>query len=92
MVSMKFPQNIHMAVCTLTASVFFVLACNLRFWQTFIEATGGFLSRNIPLYAATFLILVLIFNAALTSVPHIQSLSLVRAARFPAGGIEPMRA
>ena len=33
-----------------------------------------------------------VFNAALTSVPHIQSLSLVWAARFPAGGIEPMRA
>jgi hypothetical protein len=31
-------------------------------------------------------------NAALTSVPRIQSLSLARAARFPAGGIEPMRA
>src|SRR5262249_55410877 len=32
------------------------------------------------------------FNADLTSAPHIQSLSLVWAARFPAGGIDPMRA
>jgi hypothetical protein len=32
------------------------------------------------------------FKADLTSIPHIQSLRLVRAVRFPAGGIEPMRA
>ena len=63
---MKFPQSMNVAVCTLVASVFFVVACNLRFWHTFIEATGGFLPRNIPLYLATFLILVLLFNALLT--------------------------
>jgi len=56
----------NMAVCTLAASLFFVLACNLRFWRTFVEATGGFLPGNIPLYLATFLILVLLFNALLT--------------------------
>lgn len=63
---MKFTQQMNVAVCTLAASVFFVLACNLRFWRTFVEATGGFLPRNIPLYAATFLILVLVLNSLLT--------------------------
>jgi len=63
---MKFPLRMDVAACTLAASVFFVLACNLRFWQTFFEATGGFQARNLPLYAATFLILVLVLNAMLT--------------------------
>jgi lipid A ethanolaminephosphotransferase len=63
---MRFTQQMNVAVCTLAASVFFVLGCNLRFWQTFIEATGGFQARNLPLYAATFLILVLVLNAMLT--------------------------
>lgn len=63
---MKFAQQMNIAVCTLAASAFLVLACNLRFWRTFVEATGGFLPRNIPLYIATFLILVLVLNALLT--------------------------
>ncbi len=63
---MKFPHQMNVAACTLTASVFFVLAFNLRFWNTFIEATGGLQARNLPLYAATFLILVLVLNAMLT--------------------------
>ncbi len=63
---MKLPQQVNVATCTLTASVFFVLACNFRFWKTFVEATGGLLARNIPLYFATFLILVLVLNALLT--------------------------
>ena len=63
---MRFTQQMNVAVCTLMASVFFVLACNLRFWKTFVDATGGLLPRNIPLYLATFLILVLVLNALLT--------------------------
>ena len=65
-ISMKFPRSINVAVVTLLASVFFVLACNGRFWQTFVEATGGFQVSNIPLYLNTFLIVVLLFNALLT--------------------------
>jgi len=63
---MSLPQRVNVAVCTLSAAVFLVLACNLRFWHVFIEATGGFLWRNIPLYLGSFLILVLILNALLT--------------------------
>src|SRR4249920_4000719 len=66
MASMKFPQHVNVAVCTLSASVFFVLACNLRFWHVFIGATGGFLWHNIPLYLGSFFIIVLILNALLT--------------------------
>ena len=63
---MKYFQQLNVAACTLAASVFFVVACNLRFWTTFVDATGGFLPRNIPLYLATFLILVLVLNTLLT--------------------------
>ncbi|HEY5929333.1 MAG TPA: phosphoethanolamine transferase domain-containing protein, partial [Burkholderiales bacterium] len=63
---MKYFQQLNVAACTLAASVFFVFACNLRFWTTFVDATGGYLPRNIPLYLATFLILVLVLNALLT--------------------------
>lgn len=63
---MRLTQKVNVAACTLAASVFFVAACNLRFWKTFVEATGGYLPRNIPLYLATFLILVLVLNALLT--------------------------
>ena len=63
---MKFPQRVNVAVCTLSASVFFVLACNLRFWQVFIEATGGFQWHNIALYLGSFFIIVLILNVLLT--------------------------
>ncbi len=63
---MKFAPHVNVATCTLTASLFFVLACNVRFWRTFVEATGGLLAGNIPLYVATFLILVLVLNALLT--------------------------
>lgn len=63
---MKSTLQMNVAACTLAASVFFVAACNLRFWTTFVEATGGYLPRNIPLYIATFLILVLVLNALLT--------------------------
>ena len=64
--SMKFPQSMNVAVCTLTASLFFVVTCNLRFWRAFIDATGGFSLGHVPLYLATFLILVLLFNVLLT--------------------------
>jgi lipid A ethanolaminephosphotransferase len=56
----------NVAVCTLAASVFFVIACNLRFWHGFVDVTGGFSVGRVPLYLATFLILVLLFNALLT--------------------------
>jgi len=62
----KYFQQLNVAACTLAASGFFVVACNLRFWTTFVDATGGYLPRNIPLYLATFLILVLVLNALLT--------------------------
>jgi lipid A ethanolaminephosphotransferase len=65
---MRLTQQMNVAACTLAASVFFVLACNLRFWKTFVDATGGFQFRNLPLYLASFLILVLVLNTLLTLV------------------------
>jgi lipid A ethanolaminephosphotransferase len=64
--TMQSMLRVNAATCTLVASVFLVIAYNLRFWQTFFEATGGVSLRNVPLYVATFLILVSIFNALLT--------------------------
>lgn len=65
---MQFPRKLDLAVGTLAASAFLVLACNLSFWKTFIQATGGFHASLIPLYAGTFLILTLYLNALLTLV------------------------
>lgn len=71
---LEFPLNITSVrridapVLTLLASVFLVLVYNLRFWKTFIDATGGLSLGNIPLHLAVFLLLVLVFNAFLTLV------------------------
>ena len=53
---------------TLAASTFLVTAYNHSFWQRFLLATGGFSVSNLPLLAATFLMLVLAFNACLSLV------------------------
>jgi lipid A ethanolaminephosphotransferase len=53
---------------TLAASFFLVAAYNYSFWQRFVLATGGFSIANLPLLAATFLLLVLVFNACLSLV------------------------
>lgn len=59
-------QRINPSLFTLATSAFFVAAYNQRFWKTFIHAAGGMSAGNIPLYVATFLLLVLVFNAVLT--------------------------
>jgi len=50
----------------LVASIFFVVTCNISFWQRFTLAIGGFHFANLPLLAATFLMLVLAFTAGLS--------------------------
>ncbi len=55
-------------VFTLAVSTFLIVAYNASFWQTLFNATGGFGPGNVPLYLATFAILVLVLNAALTVV------------------------
>ena len=63
---MRISYTVNVAVLTLAASSFLVLACNFAFWRVFLEATGGISWRNVPLHAATALIFIALFNAALT--------------------------
>ena len=65
---MKSLYRSNPVVLTLTASLFFVVAYNASFWNKFIAVTGGLTLSNAPLYAASFLILVLMLNALLTLV------------------------
>ena len=65
---MKYFHRSNPAVFTLTASVFLVIAYNGSFWSRFFEVTGGITFSNALLYAASFLILVLLFNALLTVI------------------------
>ena len=51
---------------TLVASLFIALAYNTTFWGRFLKDTGGFSWHNVPLYVATFLIMVALFNILLT--------------------------
>ncbi|MGX4642729.1 phosphoethanolamine transferase [Massilia sp. SYSU DXS3249] len=67
---MKLPAapSISAPLLTLLASAFLVLADNLRFWKTFLLATGGAHIANLPVWLGAFAALVLFFNAALTLV------------------------
>lgn len=65
---MKSSRRLSAAVLTSIASVFLVLAYNFRFWNVFIEATGGIGWANAPLQIAAFVILALTFNALLILV------------------------
>ena len=51
---------------TLAVSVLLVAVYNVAFWQHLVKAAGGLAPGNLPLYLATFVILVLLLNAALT--------------------------
>ncbi|RJX33705.1 MAG: phosphoethanolamine--lipid A transferase [Oxalobacter sp.] len=55
-------------IFTLAASIFLALAYNATFWNRFFEVTGGVSYKNIPFYVATFLIMVLVFNAFFTAI------------------------
>jgi len=63
---LKSRKEIDAAFLTITASVLLVAIYNVSFWKGFINAFGGISLGTIPLYAATFLILVAFFNAILT--------------------------
>lgn len=65
---MSFSPRISAPLFTLAASSFLVLAYNQAFWHRFLLATGGFSIGNLPLLAATFALLVLLFNAGLSLV------------------------
>ena len=54
------------AMLTLAVSFFIALVYNGSFWQRFLQVTGGIGWHNLPLYAATFVIMVLLFNILLT--------------------------
>ena len=79
---MQLKLRVNAATCTLIASVFLVIAYNRRFWQAFFEATGGISLGNVPLYVATFLILVALFNALLTVLSFRLILKPVLVALF----------
>ena len=55
-------------VLTLTTSFFFAAAYNFPFWKRFVAFSGGFSLSNLPLFAAVFLVLVLLVNVLLTVV------------------------
>jgi lipid A ethanolaminephosphotransferase len=63
---LKFLERVDASLLTLLASVFFVVAYNRRFWVAFIDSTGGATLGNAPVQIGVLLILVLLFNAALT--------------------------
>jgi len=65
---LSYAPETNPAILTLLASTFLVLAYNVTFWNRFIDVTGGMSFENIALYAASFLILVLMFNALLAVV------------------------
>lgn len=67
-VKITYSKRIDAPVLTLLVSAFLLAVYNLRFWQTFVDATGGLSIGNIPLHLGTFLLLVLIFNGFLTLV------------------------
>lgn len=49
-------------------SVFLAAVYNLKFWKIFALATGGVSLHNVPLLLASFVLVVLIFNACLALV------------------------
>lgn len=67
-VTIKFAPRLSAPLLTLAVSVFLVAADNFSFWQRFVAAAGGLQAGNLPLLAATFLVLVLAFNACLSAV------------------------
>lgn len=64
----SFLRTLHPAAFTLGVSVLLVAAYNFSFWERLIDATGGIHAASLPLHAAVFLILVLVFNALLTCI------------------------
>lgn len=65
---MSFSPRISAPLFTVATSSFLVLAYNQAFWDRFLQAIGGFSLGNLPLLAATFALLVLVFNAFLSLV------------------------
>lgn len=53
---------------TLSSATLLVLLYNQSFWRLFIAATGGAQLAHVPLYLASFTVLVCIFNAFLCMV------------------------
>ncbi len=66
---MKLPR-IHSAYLPLAAASFLVLIYNISFWKSFMAATGGFRTANLPVYLGSALLLVLIFSGVLALVNY----------------------
>ena len=56
---------VHPWQMTLFVALVFLTFYNQSFWKTFLAATGGVQSANIPLYIGSFALLLLVFNAFL---------------------------
>ncbi len=56
------------AALTMLTSIFLVGASNTAFWRSFMGATGHFSVAHAPLVAASFVLIVMLFNACLTLV------------------------
>jgi lipid A ethanolaminephosphotransferase len=61
-----FSPHIGAHQLTFAVAVFLAGCCNLPFWKAFATAAGGASLVNLPLLAATFALIVLVFHACLT--------------------------
>ncbi len=61
-------QEIRSEFVTLAAAALLCAVYNKKFWTTFFSATGGWSMDGLPLHICSFLIIVTLFNAALTLV------------------------
>lgn len=61
-------KEIRSEYVTLTAAAVLCSLYNKKFWTTFFGATGGWTIDGLPLHISSFLIIVMLFNAALTLV------------------------
>jgi lipid A ethanolaminephosphotransferase len=58
--------RVHPAALTLAASIFLAGAYNERFWRGFVDAAGQATPAHLPLICGSFLLIVLLYNAALS--------------------------
>jgi len=59
-------QEIRSEFVTLAVAAFLCAVYNKKFWTTFFGVTGGWSMDRLPLHICSFLIIVTLFNAALT--------------------------
>jgi lipid A ethanolaminephosphotransferase len=64
--TMHFAPRLKPWTLSLLASAFLATAYNIPFWTSFVQATGRISLERLPLHLGSLLLVILIFNAALT--------------------------